>query len=125
MAAASRPTPETWLLRHWSQQVLRVLGRAHKIFSGRRGELCRHHREGVEDQLGGLGLALNAVVLWNSVYLDAAVKQLAAENLPVISPGNGGGLHQPVPAYHRGRRELRRPYAFSQGGPDSAPRSLW
>ncbi|MGW6687031.1 Tn3 family transposase [Streptomyces sp. NPDC054961] len=82
MAAASRPTPETWLLRHWSQQVLRVLGRAHKAVSGRRGELCQHHREGMEDQLGALGLALNAVMLGNSVYVDAAAKQLAAETSP-------------------------------------------
>jgi hypothetical protein len=37
----------------------------------------------MEDQLGALGLALNAVVLWNSLYIDAAVKQLAADGFPI------------------------------------------
>ncbi|MDX3637411.1 transposase [Streptomyces europaeiscabiei] len=39
--------------------------------------------QGMEDQLGALGLALNAVVLFNSLYIDAAVKQLAADGFPV------------------------------------------
>ncbi len=56
---------------------------ARKIFFGQRGELRRHYREGTEDQLGALGLALNSVVLFNSLCIDAAVKQLAAEGFPV------------------------------------------
>ncbi|MFF8958679.1 Tn3 family transposase [Streptomyces sp. NPDC014894] len=56
---------------------------ARKIFFGQRGELRQHYREGMEDQLGALGLALNAVVLWNSLYLDRATKQLAADGFPV------------------------------------------
>jgi hypothetical protein len=36
------------------------------------------YREGQEDQLGALGLVLNAVVLWTTRYLDAAVAQLRA-----------------------------------------------
>ncbi|MGV4926349.1 hypothetical protein [Streptomyces sp. HJ7] len=32
----------------------------------------------MEDQLGALGLALNAVVWWNRLYTDAAVKKLEA-----------------------------------------------
>lgn len=56
---------------------------ARKIFFGQRGELRQHYREGMEDQLGALGLALNAVVLFNSIYIDAAVKQLAADGFPV------------------------------------------
>ncbi|WP_172427454.1 Tn3 family transposase [Streptomyces murinus] len=55
---------------------------ARKIFFGQRGELRQHYREGMEDQLGALGLALNAVVLWNSLYLDRAAKQLAADGFP-------------------------------------------
>ena len=41
------------------------LGR--KIFHGQRGQLRQAYREGQEDQLGALGLVLNAVVLWNTV----------------------------------------------------------
>jgi TnpA family transposase len=58
---------------------------ARRIFFGQRGELRQHYREGMEDQLGALGLALNAVVLWNSLYIDAAVKQLAADGFPITS----------------------------------------
>ena len=56
---------------------------ARKIFFGQRGELRQHYREGMEHQLGALGLALNAVVLFNTLYIDAAVKQLAADGFPV------------------------------------------
>jgi hypothetical protein len=47
--------------------------------NGRRGQIHQAYREGQEDQLGALGLVLNAVVLWNSRYLDAAVHQLRAQ----------------------------------------------
>jgi hypothetical protein len=36
-------------------------------------------------QLGALGLGLNAIVYWNSLYIDAAVKKLAAGGMQ-ISP---------------------------------------
>ncbi|WP_188196843.1 Tn3 family transposase [Nonomuraea sp. SYSU D8015] len=36
----------------------------------------------IRSTLGALGLALNAVVWWNSLYLDAAVKQLPAQGFP-------------------------------------------
>ncbi len=49
---------------------------ARKIFHGQRGELRQAYREGQEDQLGALGLVLNAVVLWNTRYLDAALTTL-------------------------------------------------
>ncbi|MEK8173492.1 Tn3 family transposase [Streptomyces sp. M19] len=47
---------------------------ARRIFFGQRGEPRQHYREGMENQLGALGLALNAVVLFNSLSIDAAVK---------------------------------------------------
>ncbi|TMR95249.1 hypothetical protein EJK15_29890 [Nonomuraea basaltis] len=36
----------------------------------------RGYARGPENQLGVLGLVLNFVVLWTTVYLDAAVRQL-------------------------------------------------
>ena len=36
----------------------------------------KRYREGQEDQLGALGLMVNAVALWTSFYLDRAVKHL-------------------------------------------------
>ena len=52
---------------------------ARMIFHGKRGELRQRYREGQEDQLGALGLVVNLVVLWNTIYMDAAVNQLGAE----------------------------------------------
>ncbi|MFE0186560.1 Tn3 family transposase [Streptomyces sp. NPDC058989] len=59
------------------------LGR--RIFFGRLGELRHGYRDGMEDQLGALGPALNAVVWWNTLYTDAAVKKLEAGGV-TISP---------------------------------------
>ncbi len=49
------------------------------VFHGKRGELRQRYREGQEDQLGALGLVVNVIVLWNTIYMDAALKQLRAE----------------------------------------------
>ena len=51
---------------------------ARAVFHGKRGELRQHYREGQEDQLGALGLVLNMIVLWNTIYLQAALNQLRA-----------------------------------------------
>jgi hypothetical protein len=34
------------------------------------------YREGQEDQLGALGFALNALVVWNAQYIDDAIAYL-------------------------------------------------
>lgn len=71
------------------------LGR--KIFHGQRGEVRKRYREGQEDQLGALGLVVNAACLFNSLYLDESVRQLrengtkegeeiADEDLARVSP---------------------------------------
>ena len=52
---------------------------ARVIFHGKRGELRQRYREGQEDQLGALGLVVNLIVLWNTIYMDAAMNQLSAE----------------------------------------------
>lgn len=56
---------------------------ARDIFHGKRGELRQRYREGQEDQLGALGLVLNIIVLWNTIYIDAAITQLRKEGYPV------------------------------------------
>ena len=52
---------------------------ARTIFHGKRGELRQRYREGQEDQLGALGLVVNIVVLWNTIYMNAALAQLQRE----------------------------------------------
>jgi TnpA family transposase len=66
---------------------------ARKLFHGQRGELRQRYREGQEDQLGALGLVLNALILWNTRYMDAALVHLRAhgisvkpEDVPRLSP---------------------------------------
>ncbi|WP_456318583.1 Tn3 family transposase [Halosaccharopolyspora lacisalsi] len=51
---------------------------ARRIFHGQRGELRQRYYEGMEDQLGALGLVLNAIVLFNTRYRDAAIAELRA-----------------------------------------------
>jgi hypothetical protein len=48
-----------------------------------RGQIRQAYREGQEDQLAALGLVLNAVVLWNTRYLDAIVEHLRGAGQPV------------------------------------------
>ncbi len=57
------------------------LGRV--VFHGKRGELHQRYREGQEDQLGALGLVVNVIVLWNTIYIEAALAQLRKEGFPV------------------------------------------
>jgi TnpA family transposase len=57
---------------------------ARHIFHGRKGELYQAYRDGQEDQLGALGLVLNCVTLWNTVYLDRALSELRAQGYPVL-----------------------------------------
>ena len=52
---------------------------ARVVFHGKRGELRQRYREGQEDQLGALGLVVNVIVLWNTIYMDAALDQLRAD----------------------------------------------
>ena len=56
---------------------------ARTVFHGKRGELRQRYREGQEDQLGALGLVVNVIVLWNTIYMDAALDQLRAEGFDV------------------------------------------
>lgn len=51
---------------------------ARAVFFGQRGELRQRYREGQEDQLGALGLVVNMIILWNTLYLDTAIAQLRA-----------------------------------------------
>ncbi|MGH3550298.1 MAG: Tn3 family transposase [Pseudonocardiaceae bacterium] len=96
---------------------------AEKVFHGRKGQVFQRYYEGMEDQLGALGIVLNCLVLWNTTYIDAALTQLRVRGYPVhdadvarLSPFirkhiNVHGRH----SFHRpqfpGRRPLRDPDA--------------
>jgi TnpA family transposase len=63
------------------QEGRHSLGR--ETFHGKRGELRQRYYEGMEDQLGVLGLLLNSIVLFNTRYLDAAITELRADGYEV------------------------------------------
>jgi TnpA family transposase len=46
---------------------------ARAVFHGRRGDLYQAYRAGQEDQLGALGLVVNAIALFNTRYMDRAI----------------------------------------------------
>jgi TnpA family transposase len=94
---------------------------ARKIFHGQRGELRQAYREGQEDQLGALGIVLNAVVLWNTTYMDAAVTALRAAGDP---PADADVARlSPLSDHHL--NVLGR-YAFASSAPPGAipPRTI-
>lgn len=56
---------------------------ARDVFHGKRGELFQRYRQGQEDQLSALGLVVNMIVLWNTLYMDAVLAQLRSAGYPV------------------------------------------
>lgn len=56
---------------------------ARKIFHGRAGQLYQRYQDGMEDQIGALGLVLNALVLFNTRYMDAALTEFRADGFEV------------------------------------------
>ncbi|WSU86688.1 transposase (plasmid) [Streptomyces globisporus] len=60
---------------------------ARDVCHGKRGTIHQVYRDGMEDQLGALGLVLNAIVLWTTRYIDAAVAQLRAEGHEIRDEG--------------------------------------
>lgn len=90
---------------------------AREIFHGDRGQVRKRYREGQEDQLSSLGLVLNAVALWNTLYLDKAVSYLREtgaevrdEDLARVSPL----MHSHVRVL--GRYHFRLDEAVTEGG---------
>lgn len=57
---------------------------ARAICYGQRGEIRKRYREGQEDQLGALGLVTNAVVLWNTLYMQEALSWIRRNGEEII-----------------------------------------
>lgn len=49
------------------------------VWHGQKGEIRNRYTDGQEDQLGALGLLTNAVVLWNTIYMQAALGHLRTQ----------------------------------------------
>ncbi len=48
------------------------------VYYGQRGEIRKKYHEGQEDQLSALGLVTNAIVLWNTLYIQQVLDELAS-----------------------------------------------
>ena len=89
---------------------------ARVTFHGQRGELRQRYREGQEDQLGALGLVVNMIILWNTIYLDRALEHLREQGLR-IEPEDEGRL-SPLQHGHinvLGRYQFALPEAVMRG----------
>jgi len=53
-------------------------GLARDVFHGRLGRLRQRYQTGQENQLGALGLMVNIIVLWQTIYTQAALDHLTA-----------------------------------------------
>jgi hypothetical protein len=58
-------------------------GLARAIYHGQRGEIRKRYRVGQENQLSALGLVTNIVVLWNTLYMDAALENLQRAGIDI------------------------------------------
>jgi len=56
---------------------------ARDVFHGQRGQLRKHYQAGQENQLDSLGIMVNVIVLWQTVYTQAAPEHLAASGYPL------------------------------------------
>jgi len=63
---------------------------ARDVFHGQRGHLRKHYQVGQENQLDTLGIMVNIIVLWQTVYTQAALDHLEA-----------AGHHHPRPRRRR------------------------
>jgi TnpA family transposase len=92
---------------------------AQRVFHGRKGELFQRYHEGMEDQLGALGLVVNCAVLWNTYYIDLAIKQLR---------NTGHEVHNADVArlspYMRKHVNVLGTYSFSRPDTTNEPRPL-
>lgn len=84
----------------YRRATYRILGRGESrnsltrdIFHGWRGQLRQHYQAAQENQLGALGLMVNVVVLWQTVYIQAALDHLVAHGVRTRSlPTSPGSL---------------------------------
>ncbi|PZX40529.1 Tn3 transposase DDE domain-containing protein [Streptomyces sp. DvalAA-21] len=85
---------------------------ARDVCHGKRGTIHQVYRDGMEDQLGALGLVLNAIALWTTRYIDAAVAELKAEGHEIRAED----IVRLSPLKHRNLNVLGR-YSFTASTP--------
>ncbi len=56
---------------------------ARATYFGQKGEVRQRYREGQEEQLGALGLVVNAMVLWNTLYMNRALEEMRTRGMKI------------------------------------------
>ncbi|SNR94448.1 Tn3 transposase DDE domain-containing protein [Hymenobacter mucosus] len=89
---------------------------ARAVFHSKKGELRQRYREGMEDQLGALGLVVNALELWNTRYLQQALEYQQA----LVEPPEPGDVARLSPLLHEhinmlGRYDFTLPAGIAAG----------
>ena len=56
---------------------------ARATYFGQKGEARQRYREGQEEQFGALGLVVNAMVLWNTLYMNRALEEMQARSMKI------------------------------------------
>ena len=76
---AAWPWRSVWVKSGYQRRIHHLLNRgetrnslARDVFHGHRGQLRKHYQVGQEDQLDTLGIMINILVLWQTVYIQAA-----------------------------------------------------
>ncbi|MFI1258675.1 Tn3 family transposase [Streptomyces netropsis] len=121
LLAVVDPVDDTY--RRQMHKQLTVQESRHKlardICHGKKGTIHQAYRDGMEDQLGSLGLVLNAAALWTTRYIDAAVAQLRAEGHEIRDED----IARLSPLKHRNLNVLGR-YSFTASQPVEGLRPL-
>ena len=75
-----------WVMQLYSTPALGFFLSASSLFgTGPNNGSREAPQEGQEDQLSALGLVVNVIVLWNTLYMDAAVNHLRLTGYDVKS----------------------------------------
>jgi TnpA family transposase len=56
---------------------------ARATYFGQKGEVRQRYREGQEEQLGALGLVVNAMILWNTSYMHRALEEMRGRGMKI------------------------------------------
>ncbi|UYY31953.1 transposase (plasmid) [Enterococcus faecalis] len=74
----------------YARQILEQLNKGESrhalcrnIFYGRKGKLYQTYYDGMEEQLNALGLVTNAIIYWNSLYLEKVFEQMKKKDMIV------------------------------------------
>ena len=78
-----------WVKSGYQRRIHHLLNRgetrnslARDVFHGHRGQLRKHYQVGQENQLDTLGIMINILVLWQTVYIQAALDHLFHQRAP-------------------------------------------